>query len=182
MNHINLANADKLSRTITARRIAQAVDPGTGHRQPQQALDIEPAFSQRDSPVGASSCAGHRGWLSAYRRFAGASRTAGPVPTAGGLVVCGATVAVRAVRRLRRRPAAGSCGTGRGPSRPPGLRAPRGRMRTSDSWNVWKPVPAGTRWPRITFSFRPTRLSTLPARAASVRSAPWWFPGSWRPR
>ena len=29
-------------------------------------------------------------------------------------------------------------------------------------------MPAGTRWPRITFSFRPTSGSILPARAASV--------------
>ncbi len=41
-------------------------------------------------------------------------------------------------------------------------------MRTSDSWMVWKPVPAGIKWPRITFSLRPTRWSVSPARAASV--------------
>ena len=29
-------------------------------------------------------------------------------------------------------------------------------------------MPAGTRWPRITFSFKPTSWSTLPAKAASV--------------
>ena len=40
-----------------------------------------------------------------------------------------------------------------------------GLIRTSDSWKVRKPVPAGTRCPRITFSLSPTRLSTLPARA-----------------
>src|SRR5688500_5585760 len=32
----------------------------------------------------------------------------------------------------------------------------------------WNAVPAGIRWPRMTFSFRPIRLSTAPARAASV--------------
>ena len=43
-----------------------------------------------------------------------------------------------------------------------------GRIRTSDSWYERNPVPAGTRWPRITFSLSPTRLSVLPANAASV--------------
>ena len=37
-------------------------------------------------------------------------------------------------------------------------------------------MPAGTRCPRITFSFNPTRLSTFPASAASVRT----FVVSWK--
>ena len=35
-------------------------------------------------------------------------------------------------------------------------------MRTSESWKEWKPVPAGTKCPRITFSFSPTNRSTFP--------------------
>jgi len=43
---------------------------------------------------------------------------------------------------------------------------------TSESWKVRKPVPAGIKWPKITFSFRPTRLST------SFVPKPWWFPAT----
>ena len=51
-----------------------------------------------------------------------------------------------------------------------------GLMRTSESWKEWKPVPAGTRCPRMTFSFSPTKRSTFPESAASVST----FVVSWK--
>ena len=60
-----------------------------------------------------------------------------------------------------RRPTAGSAGPTRPPSPGPGLPAPAAGCGLRASWKVRKPVPAGTRWPRITFSFRPDQVVDL---------------------
>ena len=74
----------------------------------------------------------------------------------------------RSFLRRRRFPRAGSAAARCAPARGPRLPGLPCECELPSPGRCGSRCRPGSRWPRITFSFRPTRWSILPARAASV--------------